>query len=160
YHFHGTHSEHVEQKRDGLEKKKWVGWDRLEQTLAAAVELQQQRPYNVALIYPFSAGKRLEPGHRGWSDVAYDRMWMARARPPEHRGDLARPDAQLREQLTDQFGVPPSTHPADVIAEGHTAGGIALLSVAIHGSAGIREYIFLDASFQSWADGCYQAVKQ
>ncbi|HVH97688.1 MAG TPA: hypothetical protein VM869_03220, partial [Enhygromyxa sp.] len=43
FHFHGTHSEHVEQQREGLEKKKWVGWDRLDQTLAAAIELDQKR---------------------------------------------------------------------------------------------------------------------
>ncbi|MFO7561754.1 MAG: hypothetical protein R6X02_03870 [Enhygromyxa sp.] len=160
FHFHGTYSEHVEQKRDGLEKKKWVGWDRLEQTLAAATELQQQRPYNVALIYPFSAGKRLEPGHRGWSNVAYDRMWMDPAEPPDYRDDFAKLDAEVRELLTTELGVHPSKLPAGVIAEGHSAGGIALFNIASNNSPQVREYIFLDASFQSWADGCYQAVKR
>ena len=160
FHFHGTHSEHVEQQREGLEKKKWVGWDRLDQTLAAAIELDQKRTYNVALIYPFSAGKRLEPSHRGWSNVAYDRMWMDPAQPPDYSDDFAKLHAEVTGVLTSEFGVHPSKLPADVIAEGHSAGGIALHNIAIHGSPKIREYIFLDASFQSWADGCYEAVKQ
>lgn len=160
FHFHGTYSEHVEQQRAGLDKKKWVGWDRLDQTLAAAIELQQQRPYNVALIYPFSAGKRLEPGHKGWSNAAYDRMWMDPARPPDYRDDFARLDAEVRDLLIGEFGVHPSKLPATVIAEGHSAGGIALFNIAINGAARIREFIFLDASFQSWADGCYKAVKR
>src|SRR5690606_15637039 len=80
--------------------------------------------------------------------------------PPDYRDDFARLDAEVRELLTGEFGVHPSKLPADVIAEGHSAGGIALLNIAIHGSPKIREYIFLDASFQSWADGCYQAVKR
>jgi pimeloyl-ACP methyl ester carboxylesterase len=160
FHFHGTYSEHVEQQREGLEKKKWVGWDRLDQTLAAAIELDQQRPYNVALIYPFSAGKRLEPSHRGWSNAAYDRMWMDPAQPPDFRDDFAKLHAEVAELLTTEFGVHSSKLPADVIAEGHSAGGLALFNIAINGSPKIREYIFLDASFQSWADGCYEAVKQ
>lgn len=160
YHFHGTHSEHVEQKRDGLDKKQWVGWDRLDQTLAAIIELQQKRAHNVALVYPFSAGKRLEPTHRGWSNAAYDRMWMDPAQPPDFRDDFGKLDAEVRELLIAEFGVHPSKLPADVIAEGHSAGGIALFNIAINGSPKVREYIFLDASFQSWADGCYKAVKQ
>lgn len=159
FHFHGTYSEHVEQQREGLEKKLWVGWDRLDQTIAAAIELDQQRPYNVALIYPFSAGKRLEPGHRGWSNVAYDRMWMDPAQPPDFRDDFAKLHAEVSELLIEEFGVHPSKLPDEVIAEGHSAGGIALLNIARNGSPYIREYIFLDASFQSWADGCYKAVK-
>jgi pimeloyl-ACP methyl ester carboxylesterase len=160
FHFHGTYSEHVEQQRDGLEKKQWVGWDRLDQTIAAAIELDQKRPYNVALIYPFSAGKRLEPGHRGWSNAAYDRMWMDPAQPPDFRDDFAKLHTEVAELLVSEFGVHPSKLPADVIAEGHSAGGIALFNIAINGSPKVREYIFLDASFQSWADGCYEAVKQ
>ena len=34
----------------------------------------------------------------------------------------------------------------------------ALLNIARNGSAHVREYIFLDASFQTWADGCHAAV--
>jgi pimeloyl-ACP methyl ester carboxylesterase len=160
FHFHGTYSEHVEQQREGLEKKKWVGWDRLDQTIAAAIELDQQRDYNVALIYPFSAGRRLEPSHQGWSNAQYDRMWMDPAQPPDFRDDFAKLHAEVTELLVKEFGVHPSKLPADVIAEGHSAGGLALFNIAINGSPKIREYIFLDASFQSWADGCYEAVKQ
>jgi pimeloyl-ACP methyl ester carboxylesterase len=159
FHFHGTYSERFVKPRDGLEKKKWVGWNRLEQTLAAIVDLQGARPHNVALIYPFSAGKRLEPGHRGHSNVAYDRMWMDPAQPPDYRDDFATLHAEVVELLTTEFGVHPSKLPADVIAEGHSAGGIALLNIARTGAPMIREFIFLDASFQSWADGCYEAVK-
>ncbi|KIG17600.1 hypothetical protein DB30_03081 [Enhygromyxa salina] len=160
FHFHGTYSEHVEQQREGLKKNQWVGWERLGQTLAAITQLQQDRPHhNVALIYPFSAGKRLEPGHRGWSNVAYDRMWMDPAAPPDYRDDFAKLHEQVTALLVDELGVHASKLPDAVIAEGHSAGGIALLNIARRGSAKVREYIFLDASFQSWADGCYAAVK-
>jgi pimeloyl-ACP methyl ester carboxylesterase len=160
FHFHGTYSEHVEQQREGLEKKKWVGWNRLSQTLAAVDELQQTRPYNVALIYPFSAGKRLEPGHKGHSNTAYDRMWMDPAQPPDYRDDFAKLHAEVEALLTSKFGVHPSKLPAEVIAEGHSAGGMALFNIAINGSPRIREFLFLDASFQDWADGCFDAVKR
>ncbi|PRQ04425.1 hypothetical protein ENSA5_07610 [Enhygromyxa salina] len=159
FHFHGTYSEHVEERREGVKKRVWVGWDRLDQTLAAIAELQQTRPYNVALIYPFSAGKRLEPGHRGWSNVAYDRMWMDPVQPPDYRDDFDTLHAEVAAILQDELGVHSSKLPDSVIAEGHSAGGIALRNIAVNGSAQVREYIFLDASFQSWADGCYAGVK-
>lgn len=159
FHFHGTYSEHVEKQREGLDKRQWVGWERLEQTLAAVTDLQQTQPHNVALIYPFSAGKRLEPGHRGWSNVAYDRMWMDPASPPDFRDDFAKLHEQSVGLLLAELGVHMSKLPDAVIAEGHSAGGIALLNIARRGSAHVREFIFLDASFQSWADGCFTAVK-
>jgi pimeloyl-ACP methyl ester carboxylesterase len=160
FHFHGTYSETVQKKRPNMKKKReWVGWERLEQTLAALTELQAKRAYNVALVYPLSAGKRLEPGHRGWSNVAYDRMWMDPVAPPDYRDDFARLHDESVAVLQERFGVHPSKLPDGVIAEGHSAGGIALLNIALTGSYHVREYIFLDASFQSWADGCYAAVK-
>ena len=160
YHFHGTYSEHVEKQRDGLDKKKWVGWDRLTQTLEAIDELQLKRSYNVAVVYPFSAGKRLEPGHKGWSNVAYDRMWMDPAQPPDYRDDFAKLHAEVEALLVDEFGVHPSKLPADVVAEGHSAGGIALRNIAMYGAPKVRELIYLDASFQGWADAAYKALKE
>jgi hypothetical protein len=159
FHFHGTYSESVAKPLPDMPKREWVGWDRLTQTIAAMDELQAKQPYNVALIYPFSAGKRLEPGHKGWSNVAYDRMWMDGVAPPNYRDDFARLHEESLALLVDTFGVHPSKLPETVIAEGHSAGGIALLNIAVHGSPHVREYIFLDASFQSWADGCHAAVK-
>jgi pimeloyl-ACP methyl ester carboxylesterase len=159
FHFHGTYSETFAKPEDGKEKREWVGWDRLAQTLEAIAELQAKHPYNVAVIYPFSAGRRLEPGHKGWSNAQYDRMWMDGAAPPDYRDDFARLWDESLAVLRDEFGVHPSKLPRDAIVEGHSAGGIALLNIARHGSAHVREYIFLDASFQSWADGCYAAIK-
>jgi hypothetical protein len=159
FHFHGTYSESVAKPLPDMPKREWVGWDRLTQTVAAMDELQSTRPYNVALVYPISAGKRLEPGHRGWSNVAYDRMWMDGAAPPSYADDFAQLFEESVALLVDTFGVHPSKLPETVIAEGHSAGGIALLNIAIHGSPHVREYIFLDASFQSWADGCHSAVE-
>jgi hypothetical protein len=160
FHFHGTYSEAVAKPLPDMPKREWVGWDRLTQTVAAVDELQATRPYNVALIYPISAGKRLEPGHKGWSNAMYDRMWMDGALPPSYSDDFGRLHEQSVALLVDTFGVHPSKLPETVIAEGHSAGGIALLNIAIHGSPHVREYIFLDASFQSWADGCHAAVKK
>jgi pimeloyl-ACP methyl ester carboxylesterase len=159
FHFHGTYSESVAKPLPDMPKREWVGWDRLTQTVAAIDELQATRAHNVALIYPISAGKRLEPGHKGWSNVAYDRMWMDGVAPPSYSDDFARLHEESVALLVDTFGVHPSKLPETVIAEGHSAGGIALLNIAIHGSPHVREYIFLDASFQSWADGCHAAVK-
>lgn len=159
YHFHGTYSEHVEQKKDGLKKREWVGWNRLEQTLAAIVELQAKQPENVALIYPFSAGKRLEPGHRGWSNVAYDRMWMDPVQPPDYRDSFDKLHAEVVAILVEDFGVHKSKLARPVLAEGHSAGGIALYNIALNGSDHVGEYLFMDASFQGWADGTYEAIK-
>lgn len=162
FHFHGTYSETFVKPADDKPKREWVGWDRLAQTIEAITELQGKQPYNVALVYPFSAGKRLEPGHTGWSNVAYDRMWMDGVAPPTYADDFAKLHAESVAILQDTFGVHASKLPLSegVIAEGHSAGGIALLNIALHGSPHVREYIFLDASFQSWADGCHAAVKE
>jgi hypothetical protein len=47
-----------------------------------------------------------------------------------------------------------------LLAEGHSAGGIALRNVAENVQrVKVRAYLFLDASFQSWADGCYRAIE-
>lgn len=160
FHFHGTYSETVARQTPDMDKKReWVGWERLGQTVEAIAQLQAERPHNVALVYPISAGKRLEPGHRGWSNVAYDRMWMDGVGQPDYRDDFAELHGESVAILREQFGVHPSKLPDGVIAEGHSAGGVALLNIALHGSPHVREYIFLDASFMSWADGCYAAVQ-
>jgi len=160
FHFHGTYSEVVDKRRPDMKKKReWIGWERLSQTIEAITELQGTRPANVALVYPISAGKRLEPGHRGWSNIAYDLMWMDPVQPPDYRDDFAKLYDEVAEVLGDQLGVHPSKIPDTVIAEGHSAGGVALLNIALNGSDHVREYIFLDASFQSWADGTYAAIK-
>ncbi|MCA9685992.1 MAG: hypothetical protein KC457_27715, partial [Myxococcales bacterium] len=160
YHFHGTYSEHIEKEREGLEKKKWVGWNRLEQTLAAATELQQKRDDNVALIYPFSAGKRIEPSHKGWHNAAYDRMWMDPAQPPDFRDSFDKLHGEVVTVLGDTLGVHPSKIRTPVLAEGHSAGGIALRNIAVVGTDLVGEYLYLDASFMGWADVAYEALKQ
>ena len=159
-HFHGTYSETVAKKTsDEQKKREYVGWIRLEQTIAAITELQQGGDRNVALVYPFSAGKRLEPGHTGWSNVAYDLMWMDGVQPPDYRDDFDRLHAEVVALLTEDFGVHESKLPERVLVEGHSAGGIALWNIARHGSQRVREYLFLDAGFQGWADGCYEEVQ-
>ena len=104
FHFHGTYSEHIEAKAPGLEKKRWVGWDRLQQTIEAADELQAKGEHNVALVYPLSAGKRPEPGHTGWFNKAYDRMWMQPA-PPEHTDSFDTLHDETTAILREHFGV-------------------------------------------------------
>jgi hypothetical protein len=157
-HFHGTHSERVQAQQPGMAKKEWVGWDRVAQTVAAIDELQAKGEHNVVLVYPLSAGKRPEPGHIGWFNKEYDRMWM-RSSPPEidesfdalHDGVLA--------VLGREFGIDAAAVRPRAIAEGHSAGGIALRSVAASGTDRVGEYLFLDASFRGWADGCYRAAQ-
>ncbi len=159
YHFHGTYSERVERRRPGAPKKRWVGWARLQQTLDAIDELQASRPYNVALVYPFSAGKRKEPDRRGYFNRAYDRMWMLPS-GPDYTDSFATLDDEVRRLLTRSFRIRPSTIAREVIAEGHSAGGIALRNIARAGVDNVGEYIFLDASFEGWADGCYAETRK
>jgi pimeloyl-ACP methyl ester carboxylesterase len=159
YHFHGTYSEHIEKQRTGLPKKTWVGWNRLQQTLDAAAELQDKRAFNVALVYPISAGKRPEPDHSGWFNKAYDRMWMMQTDLPEYTDAFDTLHEEVVEILQGSFGVHPSNLMSPVIAEGHSAGGMALLNIALGGSRNVGEYIFQDAGFQGWGDGCFEAVR-
>ncbi|MFV8754650.1 hypothetical protein ACNOYE_29235 [Nannocystaceae bacterium ST9] len=163
YHFHGTYSEHVERPAEGLDKQQWVGWDRLAQTIDAARELQALEGHgrNVALIYPFSAGKRIEPTHKGWSNDMYDRMWMLPLDPPDpdYRDSFVKLHGEVVAILRDEFGAHPSKLEGPVLAEGHSAGGIALRNVALAGTDLVGEYLFLDAGFKSWADGCWQAIQ-
>lgn len=159
YHFHGTHSEHVERQAPGMPKKQWVGWDRVMQTVEAITALQAKGKGNVALVYPLSAGKRREPGKTGWYNKEYDRMWMD-PEPPEYTDDFDVLWDETRTVLQEHFGVHESKLPARAIAEGHSAGGIALYNIAAQGTEHVAEYLFLDASFQSWADGCWKALAQ
>lgn len=159
YHFHGTYSEHIEKRRPGLSKRQWVGWNRLTQTLEGATELQAKRDYNVVVVYPISAGKRREPGLTGWNNRSYDRMWMRPAPEEGYDDSFNRLHEEVLAILTDELGVHPSKVHPKAIAEGHSAGGIALLNIAEVGTPHVGEYLFLDASFQDWADGCVEAVR-
>lgn len=158
-HFHGTYSENIAEPSNGAPKKSWVGWDRLQQTIDAISELQSKRERNVALLYPISAGKRMEPQWKGWSNKMYDRMWMSPVPGDARYSDAFEP---MLDQALDVFegelGIPRAMVDARVTAEGHSAGGIALRNVAASGTRRVEEYIFLDASFQDWADGCFTAV--
>ncbi len=159
-HFHGTYSENISEPTSGVPKKEWVGWDRLQQSIDAITEVQSKGGRNVALLYPISAGKRMEPSWKGWSNKMYDRMWMT---PVE--GDARYIDAfepmldQALATLERELGVPRSRVAERVTVEGHSAGGIALRNVAASGTRRVREYLFLDASFQDWADGCFAVVR-
>ena len=159
YHFHGTYSEHVEREAEGVPKKRWVGWNRLQQTVDAVSELADKRDHSVALVYPLSAGKRMEPSWKGWSNKMYDRMWML-PDPPKYTDDFALLHREVIGLLTGPFGVHPELVGRDVVAEGHSAGGIALRNVAASGTAIVKDYLFLDASFQGWADACYRALDE
>jgi pimeloyl-ACP methyl ester carboxylesterase len=158
YHFHGTYSEHIERERPGLDKKQWVGWNRLQQTIDATDELQRTRGHNFALVYPISAGKRKEPGYEGWFNKAYDRMWMYPTDDPQYADSFERLHEDVLGVLT-ELGVAASRVQPRVTAEGHSAGGVALWNIAQHGGANVAEYIFQDAGFQEWADGCFDAVR-
>ncbi|MEM6993164.1 MAG: hypothetical protein AAF721_21805 [Myxococcota bacterium] len=158
FHFHGTYSETLAPQAPGMAKKEWVGHKRLSQTLEAITELQRERPGNVAVVYPLSAGKRPEPGWKGWFNKAYDRMWMSPAPEAGFTDDFNRLHDEALAILTERLGVAPSRIEPKVIAEGHSAGGIALRNLAEAGTSHVGHYVFLDASFQSWSDRCWAAV--
>ncbi|MEM6989010.1 MAG: hypothetical protein AAF721_00890 [Myxococcota bacterium] len=153
-HFHGTYSETVQRKRDGVPKKRWVGHNRLTQTLDAMDELQRSGNDNVLLVYPFSAGKRAPPWHTGWWNQAFDSMWMDGA--GESFTELV---AQATDVAVESLAVDRTHVASAVTAEGHSAGGLALYNVAHAGAPEVAEYIFLDAAFEGWADGCYEGLK-
>ena len=159
-HFHGTYSENIALPTEGVPKKAWVGWDRLQQTIDAITELQAHSERNVALLYPISAGKRMEPTWKGWSNKMYDRMWMTPVPgDPRYVDDFEAMLDQALGILEGELGVPKARVEPRVLAEGHSAGGIALRNVAVTGTERVKEYLFLDASFQDWADGCHAAVR-
>ncbi|MEZ4452597.1 MAG: hypothetical protein R3B09_24270 [Nannocystaceae bacterium] len=158
FHFHGTNSEHVERRAPGVPKERWVGWDRLTQALEGAAALQEAVADNVALVYPFSAGKRMEPEWKGWSNKVYDRMWM-RPAPPTYTDDFATLHREVQAVLVEQLGVHPSKLPTRVLAEGHSAGGIALWNIARSGTTLVHDYLFLDAGFHEWGDGCHDEIR-
>ncbi len=159
-HFHGTYSENIAEPLNGVPKKAWVGWDRLQQVIDAVTEVQSQGGNNVALLYPISSGKRMEPEWKGWSNKMYDRMWMTPvAGDPRYIDDFEGMLEQATDILESELGVPRQRVQPRVLTEGHSAGGIALRNVAASGTNRVKEYVFLDASFQDWADGCFAAVR-
>lgn len=159
FHFHGTYSEAIAAHSPGMVKKQWVGHKRLTQTMAALSELQQRRDGNVVLVYPLSAGKRPEPGWQGWFNKAYDRMWMSPRPEAGFTDDFNRLHDEVLAVITDELGVASALVDVGAIAEGHSAGGIALRNLAEAGTSLVAEYLFLDASFQSWSDRCWAAVQ-
>ena len=159
YHFHGTHGQRINQRRDGMAKKKWVGWERLGQTIEAIDQLAGERDHNVVLVYPISAGKRLEPGYEGPNNKFYDRMWMV-GRGKKATDDFEGMHTEVLAVLEEHLELGPERLARPAIAEGHSAGGIALRAVAQSGTRLVGEYLFLDAGFESWADGCYAALKK
>ena len=160
FHFHGTYSEKIQKKTDGMKKKDWVGWDRIGQAIEGATLLQKEQPYNVALIYPLSAGRRIEPGVKGWVNKWYDRSWMDPVKPPKWGDSFDTLHAETLAILHDDFKVDPSRTQGRVIAEGHSAGGIALLHIARNKSKHVGDFLFQDASFMGWADATYWALKK
>lgn len=152
-HFHGTYSENIQPEDPNQKKRVWIGWNRLQQVIEAVAEISQDE--NVALVYPISAGKRLPPEHKGWSNKAYDTVWM---RPDTQGDDFAALLRASREVLHD-LGVSAELLEPKVTAEGHSAGGIALWNVALTGTDEVAEYLFLDAGFREWADGCFNEVQ-
>jgi pimeloyl-ACP methyl ester carboxylesterase len=158
-HFHGTYSENIAEPRRGVPKKQWVGWDRLAQTMDAMDELQAARDDTVVLVYPISAGKRPPPDHRGWTNRAYDQMWMMPADAPGFTDDFARLYEDVLGVLTGELGVARSRVRDKVLVEGHSAGGVALMNVALRDEGRVEEYLYLDASFRAWADAAWKAVQ-
>jgi hypothetical protein len=161
YHFHGTYSEKVQLPTEDAKKRDTVGWTRLQETIEAIDQLARERPYGVVLVYPLSAGRRIEPDAKKHQQRTkhYDRLWMVS--DPEHgfRDSFDRMHAEVRERLK-ELDVDASRLSKTVVAEGHSAGGIALRNVARSGSRIVTEYLFLDASFQGWADGCLAALRE
>ena len=158
YHFHGTYAEKLEPPSSARKKKYWVGWKRLEQTLAAIDELQASKQDNVILIYPFSAGRRYEANYAKPHKPAYDRKWMLYERGDRSSDSFTRLHQAVQSMLSQELSLAKPFSPGRVIVEAHSAGGIALLNIAKEGSPNIDDYLFLDASFQDWADGCYAAL--
>lgn len=155
-HFHGTYGERMATKVTGMRKREYVGRTRLEQTLHAIDELQAERSGNVALVYPVSAGKRKPDGARGWWNYDFDAEWMV---PDAATGEsFAALVSDARGVLEDSLGISASRVRSTVLAEGHSAGGMALFNVAQHDRALVHEYLFLDAAFEGWADGCHAGI--
>lgn len=155
-HFHGTYSQTVQRKHEGVSKKRWVGHNRLTQTLDAIDELQRDGEDNLLLVYPFSAGKRAPPWHTGWWNQAFDSMWMVPDATGESFTELV---AQATAVAVDNLAVDAASVSPAITAEGHSAGGLALYNVAHAGATNVAEYIFLDAAFEGWADGCHDGLR-
>lgn len=159
-HFHGTYGERMGRKRADRRKREYVGRIRLLQVLAAIDELQAAgtRPTNVALVYPVSAGKRKPHGHRGWWNYDFDAEWMT---PDDATGEsLPELFDDAKKILDARLGVATTKIHPTVLAEGHSAGGVALLNVAWDDRGLVSEYLFLDAAFEGWADGAHDAIRR
>lgn len=156
FHFHGTYSEHIQRKAADVPKKKWVGGKRLAQTMDAIDELQSTLPHRIALVYPLSAGKRAPASHRGWWNAAYDSMWMTPNADTSEGFDQLHSDAST--VIIEQFGVKRHRLRATAIAEGHSAGGLALHNIAWSGTSRVSEFLFLDAAFSGWGQGCHDGI--
>ena len=157
-HFHGTYGERMATKSEGMRKREYVGGVRLTQTLDAIDELQATRSGNVALVYPVSAGKREPAGVRGWWNYDFDAEWME---PDATTGEsFAALVSDARGVLEHSLEVPAARVRPTALAEGHSAGGMALYNVAQHDHDLVHEYLFLDAAFEGWADGCHAGIRR
>jgi len=156
-HFHGTYGERMAKKKEGMRKREYIGGVRLRQTLDAMDELAA-RGEAVALVYPVSSGKRKPGGVSGWWNYDFDAEWME---PDDTTGEsFAALVSDARGVLEDSLGVPSDRVLPTVLAEGHSAGGMALYNIAQRDDGLVHEYLFLDAAFEGWADGCHRGIRR
>lgn len=160
---HGTYGENLNKKPEGNTDsetgKKWVGWNKTQQTLDAMDKLQEEEQgVNIVLIHPFSNGSRMEPGSSG-RKRAYDRMFMKSvADDPRFNDNFDQTLRQATEIAEKELGVKHGTWSKDVIVQGDRSGGIGLRNIAQSGTKQVTEYIFLDASYVGWAKDTYEAA--
>ena len=125
-------------------------------SLDAIDELQAEHSGDVALVYPVSAGKRKPVGVDGWWNYDFDAERMV---PNAASGEsFVALISDAERILEDSLGISSSRLRSTVLAEGHSAGGIALYNIAQQDRDLVHEYLFLDAAFEGWADGCHAAI--
>ncbi len=136
YHFHGKGGENF------YHHKKEKGKNAFEQAISATNRLQNEGQ-NVILVYPLSTDSQKK------EKSPYNTTWMS-----GKDGNFKKFNKNTQSLLQKRFHI---QHFGRIIAEGHSAGGVALMNISQSSNEKlVDKYIFLDSSYADWAEKCYK----
>lgn len=157
YHFHGSFSNFIGMpvpydtklvRKGGYSKADM----RLEQALIALNYQHKLERRNTILVYPLSAGRRLQ-GEEYAYNFAYDDLWMKAGNDTDDSMTVL--DFDVRNKLVSDLGI--NADEATITLSGHSAGGKPIMH-AIQSGFVPDKIKFLEASYRDWAEKTYKKL--
>lgn len=165
YHFHGTHSQLINEKQPELLDtnqgyksgvgKFTVGANRLRQVMRTAHRIPKASDRNIVVVYPLSAGARGRKNGIPYKN-GYDAQWM-HTKKTKGKDDMQRLHDEVLEIMNEHVVAGPKIE--KITLKGHSAGGLTIMNAAVSGFPADR-IDYLDATYPGWTNpGCEAAIR-